>query len=288
MQVAANIVVSASLNLLLALSVQPSYNTTRFFNLSHAFLPTAAAYTSWLITTKLSVPLSIAGLVGACAALGMAVLFELFLFGPLRSRGVAAWQLLVASIGVYTILVNVVSVLFGDETLTAGMIYASHRILGASISDVRLMIILVGLLGFILMAILLRLTALGRAIRAVGVNPVLAEVFGISSTRTSVWAVALGGFYAGMAGVLAGFDTDLTPGMGFRLFISGIVSMILAGVGGVNGLVAGALLLAAGNHLVAYYVDSKWMDAVTFLILIGFLIWKPLGFSGRRLKKVEV
>jgi len=30
------------------------------------------------------------------------------------------------------------------------------------------------------------------------------------------------------------------------------------------------------------------MDAVTYIILILFLIWKPLGFSGKRLKKLEV
>jgi branched-chain amino acid transport system permease protein len=46
--------------------------------------------------------------------------------------------------------------------------------------------------------------------------------------------------------------------------------------------------LAFAQNLAAYYLDAKWMDAVAFLILIGFLIWKPLGFSGRRLKKVEV
>ncbi|MFH1320855.1 MAG: hypothetical protein ABII90_09420 [Bacteroidota bacterium] len=50
----------------------------------------------------------------------------------------------------------------------------------------------------------------------------------------------------------------------------------------------GALLLAAAQHLSAYYIDSKWMDAVAYVILILFLIWKPLGFSGKRLKKVEL
>jgi len=57
------------------------------------------------------------------------------------------------------------------------------------------------------------------------------------------------------------------------------------GVGSYRGLILGALLLGLGQHGVAYFLDSKWMDALAFVILIGFLIWKPLGFSGRRSKK---
>ncbi len=64
--------------------------------------------------------------------------------------------------------------------------------------------------------------------------------------------------------------------------------MIIGGVGSTRGLIAGALFVATAQHLAAYYIDTKWMDAVTYIILILFLIWKPLGFSGKQLKKVEV
>jgi branched-chain amino acid transport system permease protein len=64
--------------------------------------------------------------------------------------------------------------------------------------------------------------------------------------------------------------------------------MIIGGVGSTWGLIGGALLLATTQHLTSYYIDSKWMDAITYVILILFLIWKPLGFSGSRLKKNEI
>jgi branched-chain amino acid transport system permease protein len=76
--------------------------------------------------------------------------------------------------------------------------------------------------------------------------------------------------------------------MGFHLLINGVIVMIIGGVGSIAGILGGALLLATAQHLAAYRLGSGWMDAVAFLILIGFLIWKPLGFSGRRLKKVEM
>ena len=80
----------------------------------------------------------------------------------------------------------------------------------------------------------------------------------------------------------------MTPTMGFNLLLYGVVAMIIGGVGSYRGLLAGAFLVAASQHLAAYYIDTKWMDAVAYLILIAFLLWKPLGFSGQRLRKVEI
>lgn len=287
-QLALNIFVAASLNLLMAVSFYPGYHTTRFFNLAHAVLPTCAAYTLYLATSTLKLPPLLGGVFGILAAAAVALLMEKGLFAPLRRRRLADWQLLAASLGAYTVLVNVVSVLFGDETRTVGLAPTRKEILGASISDVRLLTIVMAVLGFGCMVALLQRTAVGRAIRAVGSNAALAEIIGVSPARTAAWAIGLGGIYAGAGGMLVGLDTDMTPGMGFRLLINGVVAMILAGVGNAGGLIGGALLLAAAQHLVAYLFDSKWMDAVAFIILIGFLIWKPLGFSGRQLKKVEV
>jgi branched-chain amino acid transport system permease protein len=287
-QLAVNILVAASLNLLLALSFYPGYHTTRFFNISHAFLPTCAAYSLLFATTTLKLPLLLAGAFGLLTATASATFIEKMLFAPLRRQELAGWQLLVVSLGAYVVLVNVLSALFGDDTRTLGIAPSRREMFGASISDVRLLTIAAALLGFAVMAFLLHHSAIGRAIRAVGSNAPLAEIVGVSPARTASWAISLGGLYAGTGGILAGLDTDMTPGMGFRLLINGVVTMVLAGVGNVGGLIGGALLLAAGQHLVAYFFDSKWMDSVAFVILIGFLIWKPLGFSGRRLKKVEI
>jgi len=64
--------------------------------------------------------------------------------------------------------------------------------------------------------------------------------------------------------------------------------MIIGGVDSYKGLIGGALLLATAQHLSAYYIGSKWMDATAYIILILFLLWKPFGFSGKRPEKVEI
>ncbi|NNJ84505.1 MAG: branched-chain amino acid ABC transporter permease, partial [Gammaproteobacteria bacterium] len=64
--------------------------------------------------------------------------------------------------------------------------------------------------------------------------------------------------------------------------------MIIGGTESLWGIAAGAFILAAAQNLSAYYLDTKWTDAVTYLILIVFLIFRPYGVSGAKIRKVEI
>ena len=67
-----------------------------------------------------------------------------------------------------------------------------------------------------------------------------------------------------------------------------LASSFGGGMGRMRYMVLGALLLATAQHLAAYFLDSKWMNATAYVILIIFLCFRPYGFSGRKLKKTEV
>ena len=134
----------------------------------------------------------------------------------------------------------------------------------------------------------MKYSRIGRNIRAVSSNPELSNIVGIPSDKVILWAFGIGSALAAAAGILIAYDVDMRPTMGFNWLLYGVVAMIIGGVGSNWGLVGGALLLATAQHLAAYYIGSQWMDAVAYIILILFLIAKPLGFSGKRLKKVEI
>ena len=80
----------------------------------------------------------------------------------------------------------------------------------------------------------------------------------------------------------------MTPTFGFNILLYGVIVMIISGVGGTKALIAGSFLVAISQHAAAYYINTKWMDAIAFIILLSFLIWKPLGISGMIIKKIEV
>lgn len=208
----------------------------------------------------------------------------------MRKRNAPNFSHLIASIGVYIILQNCISLYFGDDTKTINTaeVTVGNQFLGAYITTIQITTILVSIALFVAVNLFMHISRLGKSIRAVANNPELCNIYGISSNRIILIAFAIGSALAATAGILFAMDTNMTPTFGFNLFLYGIVAMIMGGVGSTKGLIASSLLVATAQHFTAYYLDTKWMDAVTYIILILFLIWKPLGFSGKRLKKVEV
>ena len=290
MQLFINILISTAIYLLVANSVLLLYSTTKFLNLAHAVIITLGAYFSYLfslqlgLTFWLSIPLAI------ICSITLGAIIEMSIFYPLRKKSASALKLMIASLGIYIVLQNVISILWGNDTLTLTTweIKTGNKFLGAYITDIQIIILLTSVIFFIGTVLFLNFTKDGKKMRAVSSNEMLSNIFGINSNKVILSSVTLGSFLAAVAGILVAFNTDMSPTMGFNLLLYGIIAMIIGGVGSTWGLIGGSFLLAFAQHLGAYYIDSKWMDAITYLILILFLIWKPLGFSGKRLKKVEI
>lgn len=289
MQILINILFSCIIYLIISTSFLIIYQTSKFFNIAHAIIITSGAYITFLFT-KLTFPILLAIPFAVCVSILLGLSTEQFIFKSLRKRNSHSFVLLIVSLGLYIILQNIISLIGGDDTksIRTGEIKAGNEILGAHITDIQIITIAVSLLFFIGTILFLNKTKLGKQMRAVSSNEELSKIFGINSDNIVLWSFGIGSSLAAIAGILVALDTDMTPTMGFNLLLYGIVAMIIGGVGSTWGLIGGAFLLAAAQHLGAYYIDSKWMDAIAYIILILFLIWKPLGFSGRRLKKIEI
>ncbi len=288
LQLALNIFLTTSLYLLIANSFSFIYYPTKFFLIAHAAIITTAAYFVFLFAHTFPFPFAVIAGIAAATIVGM--FCELLVYRPMRKNDLPSLAYMIASIGVYVFLQNTISLYFGDDTkvINTAEITVGHQILGAYITTVQIITICVSLALFIGVNLFLHFTATGKSIRAVSSNPELCNIYGISSNKIILIAFALGSALAAVAGILSAMDTNMTPTFGFNLLLYGVVAMIIGGVGSTRGLLAGSLLVATAQHLAAFYLDTKWMDAVTYIILILFLIWKPLGFSGKRLKKVEV
>jgi len=290
MQIITNIIITFSIYLLVTLSFAIIYQTTKFFHFAHAAIITFASYFTFLLFKQLSLPLLLSIPISVFAATTIGLFCEIIIYKPLRNRKVTSLVLLIASLGVYIILQNMISLFWGDNTksIRSGVVKPGNNFYGTYITDNQIIIIIVSIVLFISALLFFKYTKIGKDMRAVSSNEGLASIFGISSNKTILCAFGIGSALAAIAGVLQAFDTDITPMMGFNLLLYGIVAMILSGISSTWGLIGGAFLLATAQHFGAYYIDSKWMDAIAYIVLILFLIWKPLGFSGKRLKKIEI
>ncbi len=290
MQIPLNIIISTSLLLLIASSFTLIYYLTKYFHIAHAVTITLGAYLTFLFSIQLGFSLWFAIPLAIIIAVLINVISEIGIYKLLRKRETSSWKMLVASLGLYVILQNLISLIWGNDakSLSTWPVKVGHNIFGAYITEVQIITIVVSTILFTAIILFLQYASLGKQIKAVSSNTELSNIFGISSDSVILWSFIIGSALASIAGILIALDTHMTPTMGFHVFLYAVVAMIIGGVGSYKGLIGGALLLATAQHLSAYYIDSKWMDATAYVILILLLIWKPLGFSGKRLKKVEL
>lgn len=289
-QILFNILLTASVYLIVSQSFLLIYQTAKFFNVAHAAIISLGGYITYTFSKILSFNIVFSIVIGVILSVLVGIAIELFIFKKLRKNNIHPYMLLIASLGIYIIINNIILIIWGAQTniIRSSEVEVGNQFISAYITDVQLVIIICVFLFIFFTRFFINQSNIGKQIKAVSSNPELANIFGINSNKIILLAFAIGSTLAAVTGVLVAFDTDLTPNMGFNLLLYGIVAMIIGGVGNFYGLIGGSLLLSATQHIGTYYFDGKWMDAIAFIILILFLLWKPLGLSGNKLKKTQI
>lgn len=289
-QFVANLLLTTASVFLVGLSFAVVYRVVGFFHIAHGVIFTVAPYAALLAKVHFRLPLFPALLLGVAFAGLLGCLMEMAVYRTLRRRGASSLVFLLASLGLYVALQNLVSLFFGDETQSICPPVLRHV---SSFGGMRLTLIQAvtlctsGVVAVVLPA-LFRFTEVGRAMRAVANDTELASVSGVDSKRVILQSFALGSALVGLAGILYALDTDMAPTMGMTPLLLGIVAMIVGGANRIAGVILGAFLLAMGRHLAVWTVGSQWQEASAFLLLLMFLLLKPHGFLGKPSKRTTV
>jgi branched-chain amino acid transport system permease protein len=186
----------------------------------------------------------------------------------------------------YIVLQNTVSMVFGDDTKTLrlGIVREGLLVFGARITPVQIAIIVTSLVLVTGLWLFLRYSKMGRAVAS---DPKLAAVCGIDADRVIIWAFAIGSALAGVAGILVALDVDMTPTMGMQPMLMGIVAVIVGG-NTFSGAIWGSLFVGMSRNLGVIWLPTQWQDAIVFLILILFLLFRPQGILGDPVRKAAV
>lgn len=289
-QIYLNIILTASLLLLISLSFQLIYQTIKIFHIAQAGIIALAAYFAYTFSILLEFEMWLSILFAVLLSIIINVFIEMIIYNPLRKCNCQPYMVMIASLGVYIILQNIISLIWTDETKSFRTtdITVGNEFFGAYITDIQIITVCICVFLFLLTIFFIKSVSIGKHIQAISSNNILSNIFGINSKITIIWSFIISSILASIAGILSAFNTDMYPTMGFNLLLYGMVAMIIGGVGSYWGLIGGSLLVATAQHIGAYYIDSVWVDAITYIILILFLVWKPLGFSGKQLKKVNL
>lgn len=151
----------------------------------------------------------------------------------------------------------------------------------ADISLARLMVIGLSAVAIASLAMWLRWSRSGRAIRAISQSREAAEVVGISADRMSALAITVG---LGLAGVAA---AALTPMYGVFPFVGQVLVMkafaivVLAGFGSLPGTAVAALGVGLAESIAGGLGSAALQNSAAFIILIIALVLRPQGLFGK-------
>ncbi|MGO9147691.1 MAG: branched-chain amino acid ABC transporter permease [Desulfomonilia bacterium] len=236
-----------------------------------------------VLTLAATGELGLAVLAGISSASVVGVLLERIAFRPLR--GTHPLIPLISGIGASIFLSSLALLLFGPEerSFPLDFIPASHRVFGARITDLQLIIAGVSFSLMIILTLFVNLTKHGKAILAVAMDSDAASLSGISVNMTYVVTFLLGSALSGAAGILmAVYYNATSPTMGLLPGLKGFSAAILGGVGSIPGAIIGGLVLGVAENMGAAYISSSFKDAFAFIALVLVLIIRPRGILGSR------
>jgi len=180
--------------------------------------------------------------------------------------------------------------LFDDDTkvISGSAVAPSLSIFGARITGIQLAVMGFAVAVFFAKVFLVDRTRVGLALRAIADSPELAKVSGIEFDRTMGTAFCLGSFLASAVGISRALDVGMSPTMGLPMLLLGVVAVVLGGNGKALGIAVASVLLASFQQIAGWQFGTRWEETTAFLLLLGFLLWRPQGILGRPLRKAGV
>ena len=130
-------------------------------------------------------------------------------------------------------------------------------------------------------------TRIGKAMRAVGMNPRAAQIVGIrlSHIRMMVWG--LSGLISALAALLITPKILITPDIA-HIAILAYAAAIVGGFTSLPGAVLGGFVIGVIENLVGLFISTNAIVVAPFLAILITLIVRPQGLLGGKpqVKKV--
>ncbi len=283
-QLIVNSIIAGAIYSMVALGFNLIYGTAKFFDLGYGVLTAVGGYAVFYFSRTLGFNIYIAILLGILIAGLVGFLVEKIVYKKLRARKASSMVFIVAALGVMTTIQAIIAILFSSQfqVFPVSINSSTYQLFGGVITGVQVIALILSILIMFTLVVVLRYTKFGKAIKAVSDDPEVSEIVGIDTNKIISKVFFIGSAIAGLAGILVGFDTGIQPTMGFSLLLKGVIASIIGGVGNIYGGVLGAFLLGFIENFGIWKISGEWKDAISFGVLIIFLLFRPNGILGKK------
>ena len=280
-------VASGSIAALSGIGLVLTYRATGIFNFAQGAVAMLVAYLFWQTKIDWGWPLVASAIVAIfIAGPLLGILLERGVFRPLEVRRASTSEKLVATLGVFVVLVGLAETIWGaaSQTDTPNLFpqtpvhFTDELSMGAN-QLAEFVIVVVSAAALLAM---FRYTHLGTRIRAVVDRRQLADLTGVNANRVAAIAWALGCGFAGLCGVLLAPQIQLDP---FRLTLLVIDTFAVAVVARLTSLplavLSGIALGVAQSEMTSWNPPAPWdslrPNLLVIALIVALLIYRSLN-----------
>jgi branched-chain amino acid transport system permease protein len=260
---------------LMALGMGLVWGVLNIVNLAHGAFIMMGGYAVYFLYTAAGID--------PFLALPIAML-AMFMFGFVVQYGIlnlivrsALLNTLLITFGFDVVLTYVAQLFFSADYRTINPPYAGDNfaLFGLTVPVVRLGVFAVAVLLALCLWLLLRMTGLGRAIRATSQNLIAARLYGVDPRMLYAVTFGIGAALAGAAGGLFGLVSQISPYIGATLTAKSFVIAIIGGLQNPLGAILGGIFIGIAEASCALYLSPTLVDAISFGLLVLILVARP-------------
>ena len=260
------------------------FGSTKIFHAAHGGAFAIAGYAFYYLFTVQGLGWIVPIVAASLFAIAFGVFMDRFVYAPIQRHEGSFFTVFVASFGMTIIVQNLIGSLLGRGfvTVTTPLSKSVEVAPGLDIPPVLAVALIVAFVFFVALQLLLTRTNVGIALRALSENPDLVRTYGLDPRRLSQHAFALGSLLVVPGAILTAMTQGLNPAVGGHVMLISIAATIVGGVGSLRGAACGGFLLGLAENLALWKLDPQWSEAVTFVVLFLFIVFRPSGFFGQK------
>lgn len=249
-------------------------------NFAHGAFFMIGTYLMYFVTIQLGMPFPIGIIVAAAGLFCFGAALERGLISPLRRRMGENWLVdgYVMTIGLLIMLENLALIVMGPrEHGVSKLVEGRTTIIGVIVTYERMMIFVVAILVVLGLAVFMRYTYIGRAIRATSEHPDAAMAMGIDIRTIYTVTFALGSALIGGVGGLLLSTYPAFPTIGSDILFKSFIVVIVGGLGNVWGAMIAGILLGLVESYAQGIASAGWQNSIIAAMVIAVLVFRPAG-----------
>ena len=259
------------------------FGIMKLTNIAHGTLMILSSFFIMVIVNNYIPNVFLAILVAIVLMVIVAFLFQKFLVNAVIDKGDE--PALLVTFGVSICVQNILEIFFASNPQSLS---STNKFAGGNIIETKLFSVpgsyfidfVVAVIVIIALALIMKKTDIGRAIRATSDNKRAAELMGVNTKVMFVVTMGIAMATATIAGYLVGstFVFYSYSGSGYLIIAFGVV--VIGGMGSLFGTLIGGILLGLVQLLGANFFGTGWQALTGYVFMLIILAVLPNGILG--------